>query len=159
MTFKQAHGLGATVRAGEKGTHVVFTKKLTVKEEGDEEKQIAMLRTYAVFNIAQIDGLAIQAPVVPDVPAHETAEAFIAATQADIRHGGDRACYIPSRDFIALPEKGSFINVESYFATGLHELGHYAAFRIMPGGQRDRRPMARRDRSHVGIIRSSPQAA
>ena len=72
MTFKQAKGLGATVRAGEKGTHVVFTKKLTVKEE-DEEKQIAMLRTYVVFNIAQIDGLAVKAPVVLDAPAHETA--------------------------------------------------------------------------------------
>src|ERR1700680_2323860 len=82
MTFKQAQGLGATVRAGEKGTHVVFTKKLTVKDEGDEEKQIAMLRTYAVFNIAQIDGLAVEAPVVPDAPAHETAEAFIAAIKA-----------------------------------------------------------------------------
>jgi antirestriction protein ArdC len=103
----------------------VFTKKLTVKEE-DEEKQIAMLRTYAVFNIAQIDGLAVEAPVVLDAPAHETADAFIAATHADIRHGGDRACYIPSRDFIALPEKSSFINIESYFATGLHELAHWA---------------------------------
>jgi antirestriction protein ArdC len=32
---------------------------------------------------------------------------------------------VPSLDFIALPEKSSFINVESYFATGLHELGHW----------------------------------
>jgi antirestriction protein ArdC len=126
MTFKQAQGLGATVRAGEKGTHVVFTKKLTVKEEGDEEKQIAMLRSYAVFNIAQIDGLAVEAPALPNVPVHEAAGAFIAATRADIRHGGDRACYIHSRDFIALPDKSSFIDVESYFATGLHELGHWA---------------------------------
>jgi antirestriction protein ArdC len=76
MTFKQAQGLGATVRAGEKGTHVVFTKKLTVKEE-DEERHIAMLRAYTVFNIEQIDGLEVDSLVVPDVPPHEATEAFI----------------------------------------------------------------------------------
>ena len=125
MTFKQAQGLGATVRGGERGTHIVFTKKLILKEE-DEEKQIAMLRTYAVFNIAQIDGLEIEAPVVPDVAPHEAAEMFILATKADIRLGGGRACYVPSQDFIALPERSSFINVESFFATSLHELGHWS---------------------------------
>src|ERR1039458_9628775 len=93
MTFGQSQGLGATVRAGEKGTHVVFTKKLTVKEE-DEEKQIAMLRAYTVLNIAQIDGLAVAAPVAPDVLPHDATEAFISATRADIRHGGGRACYV-----------------------------------------------------------------
>jgi antirestriction protein ArdC len=131
MTFKQAQGLEATVRAGEKGTHVVFTKKLTVKKE-DEEKQVAMLRAYTVFNIAQIDGLEVDAPVVPDISPHEATEAFISATKADIRHGGGRACFVPSQDFIALPPKSSFINVESYYATSLHELGHYADLRIMP---------------------------
>ena len=125
MTFKQAQGLGATVRAGEKGTHVVFTKKLTVKKE-DEEKQVAMLRAYTVFNIAQIDGLEVDAPVVPDISPHEATEAFISATKADIRHGGGRACFVPSQDFIALPPKSSFINVESYYATSLHELGHWS---------------------------------
>jgi hypothetical protein len=41
------------------GTTVVFTQQLTIKEnkEGDEERRISMLRTYTVFNEAQIDGL------------------------------------------------------------------------------------------------------
>jgi hypothetical protein len=34
MTFKQAQGRGHTVRAGEKGTHVFFTKKITVYVDG-----------------------------------------------------------------------------------------------------------------------------
>src|ERR1019366_6173673 len=53
-------------------------------------------------------------------------EAFINATKADIRHGGDRACYVPSLDFINLPELWQFKNVESYYATALHELGHFS---------------------------------
>jgi antirestriction protein ArdC len=125
MTFKQAQGLGATVSGGERGTHVVFTKKLMVKED-DDEKQIAMLRTYTVFNIAQIDGLEIAAPVVREVAPHESADVFVLATKADIRLGGGRACYVPSQDFIALPDKSTFINVESFFATSLHELGHWS---------------------------------
>ena len=45
---------------GEKSTTVVFTKKLHIKDkETDEDKQIGMLRTFAVFNVAQIDGLKI----------------------------------------------------------------------------------------------------
>ena len=31
------------------------------------------------------------------------AEALIAATGADIRIGGNRACYVPSGDFIQMP--------------------------------------------------------
>jgi antirestriction protein ArdC len=58
MTYKQARELGAQVRAGENSTHVVFTKQLSVKDqEHEEEKKIGMLKTYSVFNIAQIDGL------------------------------------------------------------------------------------------------------
>jgi antirestriction protein ArdC len=127
MTFKQAQGLGATVRAGEKGTHVVFTKKLTVREE-DEEKQIAMLRTYTVFNVAQIDGL--QPSQDSERPEPETRQdgvtAFIAATKADIRIGGDRACYVPALDFICLPPEAAFKSREHFLATALHECGHWS---------------------------------
>jgi len=42
-----------------------------------------MLRTYAVFNIAQIDGLEIETPVAPHFAPHETAEMFISATKAE----------------------------------------------------------------------------
>ena len=57
MTYRQALALDANVRKGEKGTHIVFARKLTVKKEEDEERQISMLRSYTVFNVAQIDGL------------------------------------------------------------------------------------------------------
>jgi antirestriction protein ArdC len=37
-------------------------------------------------------------------------------------------------DIIQLPQRSDFATTESYFSTALHELGHYAAFRIMPRG-------------------------
>jgi antirestriction protein ArdC len=52
-------------------------------------------------------------------------ESFIAATGADVRHGGDRACYVPSRDFIALPNPSDFTSLEHFYATKLHELVHW----------------------------------
>ena len=53
-------------------------------------------------------------------------------------HRGNRACYIPSADRIEMPPYAQFIDTptasaaEGYYATVLHELIHYAAFRIMP---------------------------
>jgi antirestriction protein ArdC len=50
---------------------------------------------------------------------------FIAATKADIRIGGDRACYIPALDFITLPPETAFKSREHFLATSLHECGHW----------------------------------
>lgn len=134
MTFKQALDLGGHVRKGEKGTQVVFTKKLTVKEEaegGEErERQVSMLRGYTVFNLAQIDGLPerITAPVAPPPPElrESRVASFVEATRADIRHGGNEACFIPSRDIVQMPPAPAFRSPEHYEATLLHELGHWS---------------------------------
>ena len=127
MTYRQALALGGQVRKGEKATTVVFTKKLTVKDrETEEEKKVGMLRTYAVFNEDQIDGLPIESvAIIPPEKRDERIEGFIAATEASIRIGGNKACYIPSLDFIALPEKRQFKSLEHFYATSLHELGHW----------------------------------
>jgi antirestriction protein ArdC len=52
VTFKEAQEKDAAVRKVEKGIHVVFTKKLIVKDENDEERKRKMLKTLVVFNIA-----------------------------------------------------------------------------------------------------------
>jgi antirestriction protein ArdC len=128
LTYQQAQKAGAQVRRGEKSTTVVFTKKLRIKDKDtDEDKQIGMLRTFAVFNTAQTDGLKAteQLPTNPTPIGNELVDAFIAATKADIRIGGNVACYVPSKDFIALPPIKAFETMESFFATALHELGHW----------------------------------
>ncbi|RNJ51368.1 ArdC family protein [Methylocystis hirsuta] len=127
LTFKQALDKGAHVKKGEKGTQIVFTKRVTVeKGDTDEEKQISMLRAFAVFNVAQVDGFdAPDAAAAPPPPAGAVIE-FAAATGADIRHGGDKAFFVPSVDFIVLPDPESFESVEYYHATKLHELVHWS---------------------------------
>ena len=87
-----------------------------------------MLRTYNVFNVAQIDGLpaAKEQDDLPE-PVRERAEAFIKATNAEFRNGGDKACYVPSQDFIAIRYQGFFIMHEAFYAVALHELGHSTA--------------------------------
>ena len=39
---------------------------------------------------------------------NQLADRFIAATKADIRKGGSKACFVPSQDFIAMPPREAF---------------------------------------------------
>ncbi len=120
MTYRQALALGAQVRGGEKGVTVVFAKRLLLKsEQTEEEKTVGMLKTYCVFNVAQIDGLPpSKTPEPISVPP------FIAATKADIRPGA-QPMYVPSMDFIAMPALALFKDDGHYYATLLHEAAHW----------------------------------
>jgi antirestriction protein ArdC len=127
MTFKQTLNHGGSVRKGERGAHVVFTKPLTFKGEDEEIEKRSMLREYTVFNVAQIDGFqATETPLPPEPERHAAVDAFITATGADIRHGGDKTCFVPSLDFVNLPPISSFRTIEPYYAVALHELGHWS---------------------------------
>jgi antirestriction protein ArdC len=55
----------------------------------------------------------------------ESCEAFIKAQRALIKHGGNRAFYVPSADYIQLPELDQFKSSHDYYATSLHELSHW----------------------------------
>lgn len=135
MTFKQAIELGGCVRKGEKGSPVVYANTLvrteTDPETGEDQDQaIPFLKAYTVFNVDQIEGLPDHFYALADGETNpdqriETAEAFFAATGADIRHGGDSACYIPSIDRIQMPSFEAFRDAESYYATLAHELTHW----------------------------------
>lgn len=134
LTYKQATQLGGHVRKGEKGTMIVFMKKVR-KTETDEatgeekDKSYSMLRGYVVFNVAQCDGLPEKVSPSPvELTEHErneNAETFLSNVDANVHHGGDRAFYSPSTDHIQLPEPGAFETIESYYATSLHEHGHW----------------------------------
>jgi len=127
MTYRQAAELGAQVRAGEKATTVVFTKRVSIKDaETEDDKQVSFLKTYAVFNEDQIDGLPkVEVEVLPPEQCIENVEAFLGAVNADVRIGGNKACYVPTHDFIALPHKHQFKSVEHFYATSLHEHVHH----------------------------------
>jgi antirestriction protein ArdC len=135
LTFKQAQALGGNVRKGEQGSLVVYASTFS-RTEADEatgeehERDIPFLKGYTVFNAEQIDGLpaqyqALAAPRLDPVQRIAYADAFFAATGADIRHGGNQAYYRISADHIQMPPFEAFRDAESYYATLAHELTHW----------------------------------
>lgn len=135
MTFKQARELGGHVRKGERAAQVVYASTLTRSETdqntGEEsERNIPFLKSYAVFNAEQVEGLPERFTHLPDEtlePAQriERAEGFIRATGADVRHGGGNAYYNMSSDHVQVPLFETFADPESYYATVAHELTHW----------------------------------
>jgi antirestriction protein ArdC len=133
MTFKQAKEKGGYIRQGEKSTPVIFWKWLDKKsmEASDEESRngkIPLLRYYSVFNIEQCEG--IKAPE-PEDQVHNfnpigKAEEIIQVMPLvpDIRHGGNKAYYSPTLDYIQLPFQNTFCSPEEYYSTCFHELAH-----------------------------------
>lgn len=137
ITFKQAMELGAYVRQGERGSPVVFASKTTRTETDTatgeaSERDIPFLKGYTVFNVEQVEGLppqyyATANPVLDPVSRIAHAESFFAATGAAIHHGGNRAYYNASSDFIQMPPFVSFCDAESYYATLAHETTHWTS--------------------------------
>jgi antirestriction protein ArdC len=135
LTFRQALDLGAHVRKGEKGSLVVYADRIrkteTDQESGEElQREIPFLKGYTVFNVEQIDGLpphfhAPAAPVVDPVQRIDGTERFFAALGADIRHGGNRACYAIEPDQVRMPPFATFRDAESYYAVLGHECVHW----------------------------------
>lgn len=134
ITYKQAQAMGAQVRKGAKGVTVCFYKPLQINEvnaSGDNEsKTIPMLKTYTVFNADFVDGLPVDETIAETIERDEfqtieECEAFILESGAIIKHGGDRAFYMPSADHIQLPGREAFKSTADYYATALHELSHW----------------------------------
>jgi antirestriction protein ArdC len=129
LTYKQAEAMGAQVRKGGKSVMCVFFDKIKKDaEDGQEETFYPMAKPFWLFNVAQIDGL----PEALTTPAEThsfnpvtEAEKVLAHTGAQIRHGFDGAFYVPSRDEICLPDPERFTSELNYYATALHELGHW----------------------------------
>ena len=144
MTYKQASAVDAQVRKGEKGTPIQYWKfteeqdqidangKPVLDFKGEPIKQLVKLerpRVFfaTVFNAEQIDRL----PALPprrqqDWNPVERAEQILQASGAVIKHGEqNRAFYRPATDSIHLPDKGQFPTADNYYATALHELGHW----------------------------------
>ncbi|MCB1986546.1 MAG: DUF1738 domain-containing protein [Burkholderiales bacterium] len=143
LTYKQAVSLGAQVRKGEKSTLVQYWKftderiktddnnNPVLNSEGNPIKEQVRLerpRVFyaAVFNAQQMDNLPELSIKAPDWDPLERAEHILQASHAVIHHGeADRAFYRPSTDSIHLPHKHQFPTPDRYYATALHELGHW----------------------------------
>ena len=138
-TYRQWQDLDAQVMRGEKASIIVFYKEMA-KDVQDEktgevtEERYLMARTSWVFNADQVDGWQTPRMTGPDpIEVIEEADALVANTDADIRHGGTRAAYVPADDHIIMPDRRLFTGTttssatEGYYATLLHELSHWTA--------------------------------
>ncbi len=145
-TYRQWAELGAQIRKGEQSSPVVFWKINGPDEGGgtgvgsgggegggaageggvDGRRPRVFARCYSVFNAAQVEGYA--APALPKLPEPERigyAEAFFAALGADIRHGGNRACYVPSLNQVRMLPFPAFRDAVAYYVTLAHEATHW----------------------------------
>lgn len=143
LTYKQAAAQGAQVRKGEKGSLVQYWQfeeervvrdesgKPVLDAEGRQRKEKVELERprafYAVvFNAEQIDGLPPIATTTHEWNPVDRAEAILQASGAKItEEAGDRAFYRPSTDSITLPLRSQFPSADRFYATALHELGHW----------------------------------
>jgi antirestriction protein ArdC len=144
MTYKQAGTLGGKVKAGEKGTAVIFWKQLQVEDKDHEgkSKTIPMLRYYTVFNLDQTEGVklpkkvaeSVAQPKTHTVDTFEDGQQYVAEAEAIvlsmpnkpevIEKQSNRAFYVPSLDKVTVPLRSQFEQVEEFYSTLFHELVH-----------------------------------
>ncbi|ACL62441.1 ArdC family protein [Methylobacterium nodulans] len=134
LTFRQALSLGGCVRRGEHGTTVVYADRFTPEDErqradrdGDQARQIAFLKRFTVFNVAQCDGLPTEM-LVPAPPREDLIlprfRALMEASGVTIRIGGHMSFYRPADDVIVLPPPEAFHEPINFHRTAAHELSH-----------------------------------
>lgn len=134
MTYKQAEGMGAQVRKGEKAVMCAYFERITKKaDDQDDEKgegaSFLMCKPFWVFNVAQIDNVPAALLAKPATAAAfnpiEEAEQVLRASGATLSHGFAGAYYAPAKDMICLPDPERFTSEPNYYATALHELTHW----------------------------------
>lgn len=120
---------------GQKFTEVVLWKPTKRTDKATGEKVDSVYATsFLVMNLDQIKGIdkfadqlkgfkALLSPEEIEEP-HEIMEAVRAGLDIKLNHGGDRAFYSPSQDFVQMPPRKSFKTEEGYIGTGMHEFVH-----------------------------------
>lgn len=136
LTFLQAAEQNAKVRAGEKGTPIMYLQTTETKKEIDEitGEEIVIVEKLqkpravwsVVFNAEQCEGLPPLEKREINFNPIEKAEELLHKSGAVIKHAAqDKAYYSPVTDKITLPLKEQFQSSEEYYRTALHELGHW----------------------------------
>lgn len=145
MTLKQANEAGYRIKAGSRSTPVVYYQFSQERDKLDKNGQPVLdadgkqvretvplerpvMRMAHVFNAEQVEGFPALEKKDLDFAwnPQEKAERVLSNSGAVIRYDQtDRAFYRPRTDEIHLPPQNSFDTADKYYATALHELGHW----------------------------------
>jgi len=133
-SYKQWQSLGAQVKHGERGTMIVFYRRVE-PNGGELDLELFpryLARAYWIFNAAQVENFTPpDRPERTPVEIDDDVEAFVRATEARISHGLPHACYRHDFDLIEMPQTTWFMGsstrnpTQGYYAVLLHELTHW----------------------------------
>lgn len=146
ITFKQAKEKGYHLKKGSKGTMIEFyefhkPKKLTeeekaaLKEKGKSDRAInaiengyAIIKSYIVFNAAQFSNfpeLPKNEEIKTTIERPEDLEKIIKNSEAPVFYDATNSNYYsPRRDEVHLRPREHFRNINDFYSTAMHEIGH-----------------------------------
>jgi antirestriction protein ArdC len=110
---------------------VFWNRSSRTDEETGETKTFMWAKGYQVINLDEVRGdlsklkghKALEIPEeISDVD--DLCVAMQDALDIEVKHGGDRAYYQPTRDFIGMPPQDAFDGTDEYRATLFHEGTH-----------------------------------
>lgn len=132
-SFKQWTELGGHIRKNEKAELVTFWKIQQIEEENDDGekiiKQLPLLRYYNVFHISQVEGVEPKSIDMNELQPIEEAERIKTEYMQRehikiLEKVTDKAFYSPSLDYIQVPCKEQYQNIEEFYSTLFHEMTH-----------------------------------
>ena len=129
VTYNQAKKEGWQVRKGQKSVALCFYSKYTKEDKDGKEKDLFFMKSFNVFNVAQLDGYEKSAntntAIITTADSNETLQTILKNTDVTLLpEGGDQAFYAPAFDAIQMPPRKAFTSEEAWSATYTHELVH-----------------------------------
>ena len=138
-SFKQWTELGGHIRKGEKAEIVTFWKIQQIEEENEDGekiiKQLPLLRYYNVFHISQVEGVEPKSIDLNELQPIEEAERIKTEYMQRehikiLEKVTDKAFYSPSLDYIQVPCKEQYQNIEEFYSTLFHEMTHSTGHKV-----------------------------
>ena len=138
-SFKQWTELGGHIRKGEKAEIVTFWKIQQIEEENEDGekiiKQLPLLRYYNVFHISQVEGVEPKSIDLNELQPIEEAERIKTEYMQRehikiLEKVTNKAFYSPSLDYIQVPCKEQYQNIEEFYSTLFHEMIHSTGHKV-----------------------------
>lgn len=128
FTFNAQRYNGGCVRAGQKGTRIVYYGWVKRKKDGADDDMVPTFKSWHVWNADQIDWRED-----PEGEAEESSEYcnpqavcadYLAREEIPLSHVAGGAWYDVIGDGINVPFAGAFKTPDQYLPTLFHEMGH-----------------------------------